>query len=101
MEEERKYALRIPRGIATGIVFEAAEKFGLEVDQEKQSEDCFDPASGLPVKEYVPHMILQGDSPEQLLAAQEYIYKRHEEWIEGIEEYRKRRHEQIHRKIRE
>lgn len=101
MGEERKYALRIPRGIATGIVFEAAEKFGLEVDQEKQSDDGYDPASGLPVREYVPHMIIQGDSPEQLLAAQEYIYKRHEAWIEGIEEWRKRRHEQSHRKIRE
>jgi hypothetical protein len=41
MEEKKKrYALPIPRAITTGIVFEAAEKFGLEVDQEKPPEDA-------------------------------------------------------------
>jgi len=33
-ERKKKYALPIPRAITTGIIFEAAEKFGLEVDQE-------------------------------------------------------------------
>lgn len=98
--EEKKYGLRIPRGIATGIIFEAAERYGLEVDQDKPPEDAFDMASGLPVKDYVPQMILRGDSPEILMVAQEYIYRRHEEWVEGVEEWRKMRREQIQRKIR-
>ena len=98
--EEKKYGLRIPRGIATGIIFEAAERFGLEVDQDKPSEDAFDMVTGLPVKDYVPETILRGESTEILLIAQEYIYKRHEEWIEGVEEWRKMRREQIQRKIR-
>jgi hypothetical protein len=98
--EEKKYGLRIPRGIATGIILEAAEIFKLEVDQEKQPEDAFDIVSGLPIKDYVPQMILRGGSPEKLIAAQEYIYKKHEEWLEGVEEWRKMRREQIQRKIR-
>ena len=98
--EEKKYGLRIPRGIATGIIFEAAERFGLEVDQDKPPEDAFDMTTGLPVKDYVPETILRGESTEILLIAQEYIYKRHEEWIEGVEEWRKMRREQIQRKIR-
>jgi hypothetical protein len=100
MEEKKKYGLRIPRGIATGIVFEAAEKYGLEVDQDKPPEDAFDMVTGLPIKDYVPQMILRGDSPEILMSAQEYIYQRHEEWVEGVEEWRKMRREQIQRKIR-
>ncbi|MBA5941872.1 MAG: hypothetical protein H0M93_00840 [Methanophagales archaeon] len=98
--EEKKYALRIPRGIATGIIFEAAEKYELIVEQEKPPEDAFDMTTGMPVKDYVPQMVLRGDSPENLMAAQEYIYKKHEEWIAGVEEWRKIRHEQIRRKIR-
>ncbi len=98
--EEKRYALRIPRGIATGIVLEAAEKFELVFDQDQAPEDAFDMVTGLPVKDYVPPMVLRGDSPEILIAAQEYIYKRHEEWIEGVEEWRKIRREQIQRKIR-
>ncbi|MCD6210143.1 MAG: hypothetical protein J7J01_04510, partial [Methanophagales archaeon] len=112
----KKYALPIPRAITTGIIFEAAEKFGLEVDQEKASpEDAFDPHTGFPVRDYVPRVILLGDSlpspyqvrkpvprdlllghlPEKLLAAKEYIYKRHEEWIAHLEEWRTKRREQI------
>ncbi|MCD6456824.1 MAG: hypothetical protein J7K81_08590 [Methanophagales archaeon] len=99
-EEKRKYALPIPRAIATGIVFEAAEKFGLEVDQEKPPEDAFDPRTDLPIKDYVPRMILWGESPEQLMEVKEYIYKKHEKWITNIEELRKNRMEQIRRKFR-
>jgi len=100
MEEKKKYALPIPRAITTGIVFEAAEKFGLEVDQEKPPEDAFDPRTDLPVKDYVPRMLLWGDSPEQLLEAKEYIYTKHEKWIDNLEVRRKGRMEQIHRKFR-
>nr|AAU82706.1 hypothetical protein GZ19C7_2 [uncultured archaeon GZfos19C7] len=100
MEEKKKYALPIPRAITTGIVFEAAEKFGLEVDQEKPPEDAFDPRTDLPVKDYVPRMLLWGDSPEKLLEAKEYIYKKHEEWITNLEGRRKGRMEQIQRKFR-
>ena len=99
MEEEKKYGLRIPRGIATGIVLEAAERFGLEVEQDKPPEDAFD-MGGLPVKDYVPQVVLRGDSTEILMAAQEYIYKKHEEWVDGIEDWRKMRREEIQRKIR-
>ncbi len=98
--EEKKYTLRIPRGIATGIVLEAAGRFELEFDQEKAPDDAFDMVTGLPTKDYVPHAVLRGDSPEKLTAAQEYIYKKHEEWLEGVEEWRKMRREQIQRKIR-
>jgi len=98
--EEKKYAIHIPRGIATGIMLEAAEKFGLEVEQEKPPEDAFDMTTGLPTKDYVPQTVLRGDSPEKLIAAQEYIYKKQEEWVEGVEEWRKMRREQIQRKIR-
>ncbi len=98
--EERKYELPIPRAIATGIIFEAAEKFGLEVDQEKPPEDAFDVRTDLPTRDYVPRIILRGDSPETLLEAKEYIHKKHEEWIEGLEERRKGRMEQIQRKFR-
>jgi len=100
MEEEKKYALPIPRAIATGIIFAAAEKFGLEVDQEKPPEDAFDVRTDLPTKDYVPRVLLWGDSPEKLMAAQEYIYKKHEEWITNLEEWRKMRREQFQRKIR-
>ena len=97
----KKYALPIPRAITTGIIFEAAEKFGLEVDQEKaSSEDAFDPHTGFPVRDYVPRVILLGDSPEKLLAAKEYIYKKHEEWIAHLEEWRTKRREQILGKYR-
>lgn len=99
MEEEKKYGLRIPRGIATGIVLEAAERFGLEVEQDKPPENAFDTA-GMPVKDYVPQVVLRGDSTEILMAAQEYIYKKHEEWVDGIEDWRKMRREEIQRKIR-
>jgi hypothetical protein len=98
--EEKKYELRIPRAITTGIIFEAAEKFGLEVDQEKPPEDAFDPRTDLPTKDYVPSVVLRGESQEKLLAARDYIYKKHEEWISGIEEWRKSRMEQILRKAR-
>jgi hypothetical protein len=98
--EEKKYELPIPRAITTGIVFEAAEKFGLEVDQEKPPEDAFDARTDLPIKDYVPRMILRGDSPETLLAAKEYIQKKHEEWITNLEERRKGRMEQIQSKFR-
>ncbi|MCK4476753.1 MAG: hypothetical protein KAU16_08515 [Methanophagales archaeon] len=97
--EEKKYELPIPRAITTGIIFEAAEKFGLEVDQEKPPEDAFDPRTDLPTKDYVPRIILRGDSPETLLAAKEYIQKKHEEWIANLEERRKGRMEQILRKF--
>ena len=100
MEEEKKYARPIPRAIATGIIFEAAEKFGLEVDQEKPPEDAFDARTDLPIKDYVPRVLLWGDSPEKLIEAQEYIYKKHEEWITNLEEWRKMRREQFQRKIR-
>jgi len=98
--EEKKYVLRIPRGIATGIIFEAAERFGLAVDQDKPPEDAFDMTTGLPVKDYVPETVLRGESTEILMAAQDYIYKRHEEWVEGVEEWRKMRSAEIQRKIR-
>ncbi|RJS83231.1 hypothetical protein CW713_04095 [Methanophagales archaeon] len=98
--EEKIYELPIPRAITTGIIFEAAEKFGLEVDQEKPPEDAFDPRTNLPIRDYVPRIILRGDSPEKLLAAKEYIYKKHEEWITNLEEWRKRRMEQIQSKFR-
>ena len=100
MEEKKRYALPIPRAITTGIIFEAAEKFGLEVDQEKPPDDAFDPRTDLPVKDYVPRMLLWGDSPEQLLEAKEYIYKKHEKWIEGVDAWRKSRMEQIYQKFR-
>ncbi len=100
MEEKKRYALPIPRAIATGIIFEAAEKFGLEVDQEKPPEDAFDPRTDLPTKDYVPRVLLWGDSPEKLLEAKEYIYTKHEKWITNLEARRKSRMEQIHRKFR-
>jgi len=99
--EDKKYELRIPRGITTGIVFEAAALFELEVDQEEASiDDSFDMATGLPIKDYVPQIVLRGDSQEKLLAARNYIYKKHEEWIENLEKWREMRREQIRRKIR-
>jgi len=100
MEEKKRYALPIPRAITTGIVFEAAEKFGLEVDQEKPPEDAFDPRTDLPVKDYVPRILLCCDSPEKLLEAKEYIYTKHENWIANLEGRRKGRMEQIQRKFR-
>ncbi|RJS81361.1 hypothetical protein CW713_06370 [Methanophagales archaeon] len=100
MEEKKKYALPIPRAITTGIVFEAAEKYGLEIDQEEPPEDAFDPRTDLPTKDYVPRMLLWSDSPETLMTAKEYIYKKHEEWISGLEEWRKRRQVQIMKKMR-
>jgi hypothetical protein len=96
---EKKYALPIPRAITTGIIFEAAELYGLEVDQEKPPEDAFDPRTDLPTKEYVPRILLWGDSPEKLLEAKDYIYRKHEEWIKGLEEWRKMRREQILKKL--
>jgi len=96
--EEKIYELPIPRAITTGIIFEAAEKFGLEVDQEKPPEDAYDVTTGLPLKDYVPRIILRGNSPETLLAAKEYIHKKHEEWITNLEERRKGRMEQILRR---
>jgi hypothetical protein len=98
--EEKIYTLPIPRAITTGIIFEAAEKFGLEVDQEEPPEDAFDIRTDLPIKDYVPRIILRGDSPEKLVAAQEYIYKKHEEWITNLEEWRKMRRERFQRKMR-
>ena len=98
--EEKIYELPIPRAITTGIIFEAAEKFGLEVDQEKPPEDAFDPRTNLPIRDYVPRIILRGDSPEKLLAAKEYIHKKHEAWIANIDEWRKRRMGQIQSKYR-
>lgn len=100
--EERKYELPIPRAIATGIIFEAAEIFGLEVDQEKGGrEDAFDiEGEGLPKGDYVPRIVLRGESQEKLFEARDYIYKKHEEWIESLEERRKMRSEQIMKKVR-
>ncbi len=100
MEEKKRYALPIPRGMTTGIVFEAAEKFGLEIDQEEAPQDAFDSKSDMPTKEYVPRMILVGDSPETLIVAKEYIAKRHEEWIMNLEEWRRTRNAQIMKKVR-
>ncbi|MCW3135778.1 MAG: hypothetical protein N2V77_02405 [Canidatus Methanoxibalbensis ujae] len=84
---EDKYEIVIPRGIATGIVFEAAEKFGLEVDQEVRDED-------------VPKIVLRGDSPEIMEMAHKFIYEKHKQWIESIEEQRRIRRERIMRKMR-
>ncbi len=98
--EEKIYTLPIPRAIATGIIIEAAEKFGLEVDQEEPPEDAFDVRTDLPIKDYVPRVILRGDSPDKLVAAQEYIYKKHEDWINNLEEWRKMRRERFQRKMR-
>ncbi|MHC1624157.1 MAG: hypothetical protein ACXQTR_06165 [Candidatus Methanospirareceae archaeon] len=98
--KEKIYTLPIPRAITTGIIFEAAEKFGLEVGQEEPPEDAFDIRTDLPIKDYVPRVILRGDSPEKLVAAQEYIYKKHEEWITNLEEWRTMRRERFQRKMR-
>lgn len=100
MEEKKKYALPIPRGITTGIVFEAVEKFGLEIDQEEAPQDAFDSRTDMPTKEFVPRMILWGDSPETLMVAKEYISKKHEEWITNVDEWRRMRNAQIMRKVR-
>jgi hypothetical protein len=54
--DEKRYALPIPRGITTGIIFEAAERFGLEVDQEQPPDDAFDIRTDLPIKDYVPRI---------------------------------------------
>jgi hypothetical protein len=97
---EKIYTLPIPRAITTGIIFEAAEKFGCEVGQEKPPEDAFDVRTDLPIKDYVPRIILQSDSPEKLVAAQEYIYKKHEAWIQGLEEWRAMRRERFLKKVR-
>jgi len=35
-----------------------------------------------------------------VLAAKEFIYKKHEEWINNVDEFRRRRIEQIQRKMR-
>ncbi|MBA7554758.1 hypothetical protein ES705_47389 [subsurface metagenome] len=48
----------------------------------------------------MPGIVLRGDSEEELLVAKDYIYKKHEEWISGLEEWRKNRMEQILRKTR-
>jgi len=100
MEEKKKYALPIPRGMTTGIVFEAAEKFGLEIDQEEAPDDAFDSRTDMPTKDYVPRMILVCDSPDTLMEAKEYIYTKHEDWISNIDERRKMRQEQILKKVR-
>lgn len=100
MEEKKRYALPIPRGMTTGIVFEAAEKFGLEIDQEDAPDDAFDSRTDMPTKEFVPRMILLCDSPETLMVAKEYIAKKHEEWITNLEEWRKMRNTQIMKKVR-
>ncbi len=97
---EKIYTLPIPRAIATGIIFEAAEKFELDVSQEKPPEDAFDVRTDMPIKDYVPRIILQSDSPDKLVAAQEYIYKKHEEWIQGLEEWRAMRRERFQQKLR-
>jgi hypothetical protein len=97
---EKIYTLPIPRAITTGIIFEAAEKFGCEVSQEKPPEDAWDPRSEMPIKDYVPRIVLQSDSPDKLVAAQEYIYKKHEEWIQGLEEWRAMRRERLQKKLR-
>lgn len=99
MEDER-YALALPRAITTGIIFEAVEKFGLEMEQEEQVQDAFDPRTDLPTKDYVPRIVLWGDSPEKMEQAKEYIFKRHEEWINGLEDWRKMRMNKIMRKMR-
>jgi hypothetical protein len=98
--EEKKYVLPLPRAVTTGIIFEAAEKFGLEVDQERPPEDAFDPRTDLPLKDYVPRIILKGDSPEILMEANEYIIKKHGEWINGLEDWRKMRINKILKKTR-
>ena len=98
--EDEKYVLPIPRGITTGIVFEAVEKFGLEIGQEEQSEDAFDPRTDLPTKDYVPRMVLRSNSQETLMEAKEYIFKKHEEWINGLEDWRKMRMNEIMKKTR-
>ena len=95
--EDEKYALPLPRGITTGIVFEAVEKFGLEIGQEEQSDDAFDPRTDLPTKDYVPRMVLWSNSQETLMEAKEYIFKKHEEWINGLEDWRKMRMDKIMR----
>ncbi|MFZ2070222.1 MAG: hypothetical protein WAV32_01190 [Halobacteriota archaeon] len=100
MEEKKRYALPIPRGITTGIVFEAVEKFHLELDQEEPPEDAFDSKTDMPTKDFVPRMILWGDSPATLMEAKEYIYKRHVEWITNVDEWRKMRIAQIMKKVR-
>jgi hypothetical protein len=97
---DEKYALALPRGITTGIIFEAVEKFGLEIGQEEQSEDAFDPRTDLPTKDYVPRVVLWSDSPEKLEEAKEYIFKKHEEWITGLEDWRKMRMNKIMKKMR-
>ena len=99
-EKKEKYALPIPRAIATGIIFEAAEKFGLEVDQEKPPDDAFDPRTDLPTKDYVPRIVLWSNSQETLMEAKEYIFKKHEEWINGLEDWRKMRMDKIMKKMR-
>jgi len=86
--------------MTTGIVFEAAEKFGLEIDQEEAPQDAFDSKTDMPTKEYVPRMILVSDSPETLMEAKEYIGKKHEEWISNLDEWRKMRNAQIMKKVR-
>ena len=98
--EDEKYSLPLPRGITTGIVFEAVEKFGLEIGQEEQSEDAFDPRTDLPTKDYVPRIVLWSNSPETLMEAKEYIFKKHEEWINGLEDWRKMRMNKIMKKMR-
>ncbi len=98
--EDKKYVLPLPRGITTGIVFEAVEKFGLEIDQEEQSEDASDPRTDLPTKDYVPRMVLRSNSQETLMEAKEYIFKKHEEWINGLEDWRKMRMNKIMKKTR-
>ena len=102
MREEEKYELAIPRAIATGIILEAAEIFGLEVDQEKGGRENAFGIEGeeLPKGDYVPRVVLRGESKETLLEARDYIYKKHEEWIGSLEERRKMRNEQIMKKMR-
>ena len=85
--EEGVFELVIPRGIATGIVFEAAEKFGLDIDQEIRDED-------------VPKIVLRGDSREVIEMARKFIYEKHKQWIESLEEQRRMRRERILRKLR-
>jgi hypothetical protein len=98
--EDEKYALALPRGITTGIIFEAVEKFGLEIGQEEQSEDAFDPRTDLPTKDYVPRIVLWGDSAEKMEQAKEYIFTKHGEWINGLEDWRKMRMNKIAKKMR-
>ena len=86
-QEEGVFELVIPRGIATGIVFEAAEKFGLDIDQEIRDED-------------VPKIVLRGDSREVIEIARKFIYEKHKQWIESLEEQRRMRRERILRKLR-